>query len=273
MKKYFAFVVLLVEMLVLFSTGVSATEDVWFSLSADDNIKTGQSFNICISAESNTDIGVFRISVEFDDELLSFKSARLSDEYKDHYMRYENHGNRVIIIYMNDTQYPLKSLKNAIKLRFSPLNNIDENYTFRTSLYEAGDNDANPLECYEMPALSLNVSQNGSSSDTSYSKVSSVYNGEIPGNKASKLNSDKKTENSGNSALPQDSQNISSVSFPENHEYSLSENDTDISFKQDYFYFIAGAVILVAVVAVTAFKLGAKNKYSDGSEKNEKNEK
>ncbi|MGN0469607.1 MAG: cohesin domain-containing protein [Acutalibacteraceae bacterium] len=268
MKKYFAFVTMLFAALIMISTGVSAAENVCFSLKTDENIKPGQSFNLYLSADSSTDIGVFRISVEFDDEVLTFKSARLSDEYKNYDMRYENHGNRIIIIYMNDTQSSSKSLKDFIKLRFSPLNNDSESCIFKTSLYETGDINAEPLECIEMPSLSLKVTQNGSSTDTSYSKVTSKPQGEIPKNKTSSIN----TDSSEKSKNPEISDNTLSAqySLTENHEYSLSENVSDISFKQDYFYFIAGAVILVAVVAIVAFKLGAKNKYYNSDDKNKK---
>ena len=260
MKKFFIFVTVLFVAFALISTGVSAAEDVQFSLRTDNDIKSGQTFSLYISADSSTDIGVFRISVEFDDDLLAFKSARLADEYKDHYMKYETHENHIIIIYMNDTQNPSKSLKDCIKLRFSPLNNDAENYTFNTSLYETGDKNANPLECNEMPSLSLKITQNGSSADVSYSNVTSKPQGTIS------------ADNSEKSKNPDISDNTISVqySLPENHEYSLSENDTDISFKQDYFYFIAGAVILVVLVAIVAFKLGAKNKYYNSDDKNKK---
>lgn len=247
------------------STEVSAVENMRFSLKSDENIKTGQTFNLYLSADSNTDIGVFRISVEFDDKLLTFKSARLSDEYKDHYMKYEIHGNRIIIIYMNDTQSSSMSLKDCIKLRFSPLNSDSESYIFKTCLYETGDINANPLECNEMPSLSLKVTQNGSNTDVSYSKVTSELQGEISKNKTSSINADN-TEKS-NSGIS-DNTNSAQYSMTENHEYSLSENNSDISFKQDYFYFIAGMVILIAVVAIVAFKLGARNKYSDNTDKN-----
>lgn len=260
MKKYFAFFTMLFTALIMISTGVSAAENVRFSLKTDENIKPGQSFNLYLSADSSTDIGVFRISVEFDDEVLTFKSARLSDEYKDHDMRCKNHGNRIIIIYINDTQNSSKSLKDCIKLRFSPLNNDVENYTFNTSLYETGDINANSLECIEMPSLSLKITQNGSSADVSYSKMTSKPKGTMS------------ADNSEKSKNPEISDNKVSAQYrlPENHEYSLYENDTDISFKQDYFYFIAGAVILVAVVAIAAFKLGAKNKYYNSDDKNKK---
>ena len=267
MKKYFAFITIIFAVFFVLSTDVSAVEDVRFSLKTDENIKTGQTFNLYLSADSNTDIGVFRISVEFDDELLTFKSARLADEYKDHYMKYEMHENRIIIIYMNDTQSPLRSLKDCIKLRFSPLNSESEIYIFKTSLYETGDINANPLECNEMPALSLKVTQNGSNTDVSYSKITSEPQGEIPKNKISSINTDN-TEKS-NSRIS-DNTISAQYSMPENHEYSLSENDSDISFRQDYFYFIAGVVILIAVVAIVSFKLGARNKYSDNTDKNEK---
>ncbi|MGN1457593.1 MAG: hypothetical protein ACI4XP_06535 [Acutalibacteraceae bacterium] len=268
MKKFFIFVTALFAAFALISTGVSAAEDVQFSLRTDNDIKSGQTFSLYISADSSTDIGVFRISVEFDDDLLAFKSARLADEYKDHYMKYETHENRIIIIYMNDTQNSSKSLKDCIKLRFSPLNNDVENYTFKTSLYETGDKNANPLECNEMPSLSLKVTQNGSSADVSYSKVTSKPQGAISQHKTSSID----TGSSESTKNPINSDNTISApySLPENHEYSLSENDTDISFKQDYFYFIAGAVILVVLVAIVAFKLGAKNKYSESSDKNRK---
>ncbi|MDD6490207.1 MAG: hypothetical protein PUG48_10450 [Clostridia bacterium] len=285
MKKYFAFITMFFAALFLLSTGVSAAEDVQFSLKTDENIKSGQTFSLYLSAESSTDIGVFRISVEFDDELLTFKSARLNDKYKDHYMKYEIHGNRIVIIYMNDTQYSSKSLKDCIKLRFSPLNNDVENYTFKTSMYETGDINANLLECSEMPSLSLKVTQNGSSTDVSYSKVTSEPQGRIPKNQTSdnsvKSTDDntKITEKSKNPVVSDNmvSQNAvsdnvisSQYSFSENHEYSLSENDSDISFKQDNFYFIAGVIILIAVVAIVAFKLGAKKQYPDSDDKNKK---
>lgn len=268
MKKYFVFVTILFGVFFVLSTGVSAAEGVQFSLKTDENIKEGQTFNLYLSADSNADIGVFRISVEFDDNLLTFKSARLSDEYKDRYMRYENHGNRIIIIYINNTQSSSKSLKDCIKLRFSPLNNDSESYIFKTSIYETGDINAKPLECNEMPSLSLKVTQNGSSTDTSYSKVTSKPQGTISQHKTSSIDmgSSESTKNPINS----DNTISAQYSLPENHEYSLSENGSDISFKQDYFYFIAGAVILVAVVAIVAFKLGAKNKYYNSDDKNKK---
>lgn len=267
MKKYFAFVMVLIEMLVFCSVGVSALDNIRFSLGTDENIKSGQAFNMYISADSNKNIGVFRISVEFDDEVLDFKSAVLTEEYKDNYMKYEKNGNRIIIVYMNDTPYPSNTLKNCIKLRFAPFSPDSENYIIQTSLYEAGDEHANPFECTEMPTLSLIVSENGSYADVSYSDTSYTQQSDVYVSRASALNSDKETENSD---ITQNSQNTSIPSLPENHEYSLSENESDINFKQDYFYFIAGAIILVAVVAVTAFKLGARNKYSDSDDKNSK---
>lgn len=265
MKKGVSLIVF-IGVFLLITLNVSAAEQIEFSLRADESIKPGKDFNIFLSAKSNTDIGVFRICVEFDGNRLVPKSPELSNEYKGQYIKSEIYKDRMILIYMNSTEKSSSFLKDCIKFRFSLIDREDTGnakYFFKTYLYESGDKNATEFKCCEMPVLSLNITQSGSSFEVSSEQIPEKYNSQ---NKASE-----ESHIYNNSTDVSELQAVQNSLQYENHEYSISDSNSDITFKQDYFYFFAGAIILIVGIAVTAFKLGAKNKSADNVSKDKNN--
>lgn len=248
MRRFIFCIIVFCIFTAVFSVDIYASENVRFSFKADENIKAGKTFSIYLSAVSDDNIGVFRISISFDSEKLEFKSAEINDSNKNEYMKYSTVEDEITVIYMNNTSADSKNLNDIIKLKFSPKSSDTSVYKFKSFLYEIGNKDAEPLECDEMPMISVEVSESGS-----LFEISAINDEPVPSSEV-----DFQEESEETKSKPDTSTEENSLTSKVN-EYSLSSNNADITFRQDsfYIYMLIGLAVIVAIAV--SFKLGAKS--------------
>ena len=250
LKKSISFITLLLLLMTIFSIYSFAT-NVEFSLRADDNIKPGKAFNIYMSVSCSPEIGVFRAAVYFDSEMLEFKSAELYNKSSNEYLKYNVENNKIILIYMSDTDTDSTVLNDIIKLKFSPKSSECADYIFESEIYEAGDKNSVLLDCKEMPVLFLSVSDNGSTSQGTVK------------NQASSLDSMSENNYQDSYSEPNDFESnteSNESNLDNNHEYSLSKHDESITMQEDSFGAFAGIAILFVIVSATSYLIGTKKR-------------
>lgn len=251
MRKYiFVFVILLS----IFSINCFAVSDAEFSFNTDEDIKTGKNFNIYLSVNANTNIGVFRTEITFDDEKLKFKSAEINPNHKSEYMQYSVSDGKIIIIYMNNTEYNSYSLDDIIKLSFSPIYKGEAEYSFECYVYEIGDKNANKLRFNSVPTLNLSIMET-----ESISKTSKIENNEFSQPPGSKNSNQTNSNNVSESYLYYEnivSENICD-SKTVNNEYNL-KNSNEINFRQNNFYIYIVIGFIIFALCVVVFKAGIR---------------
>lgn len=252
LKKSISFITLLLLFTTLFSIS-SFAADARFSLKSDDNIKPGKAFNIYLSVSCSTEIGIFRTAIYFDSDKLEFKSAELYNKSGDEYFKYNIDGNKIILVYMSDTNTDSSVLTDIIKLRFSPKSTECADYKFECDVYEIGDKDAALIESYEPSVFFLSVSDNGSTSqETVKNQGSSSVSDNV--SEYSYKDSYKESDN-----LESNTENEES-NTDNNNEYSLSNHSENITMQQDNFSAFVGIAILFVIVAVVFYSIGSKKR-------------
>lgn len=297
LKKFFSlfFVLMFVFMFSIefFNIKAFAAESIYFSLSADENIKFGKAFNIFLTFSSNADIGALRASVDYDSDFLTISSAELQDKEENDYFSYEINDDTVVFVYTNHNN---SVHTKTVKLRVKQNQSANMQYIFTAGFYEAIDKELNEIKCSSVPRISVNSGQAEIISDTEkayensfQSKYNNQNNQNSQNNKINPSNQNNQTPNliqnsSENSeiitAKPRantsvEQRNQSNIPIDDNisisesessilNEYSLSQNTNNSENEISIIFLFIGFGVLIILAMTAAFKYGERTaRYKD----------
>ena len=255
------------------SLSVYAESNIKMSLSADENIKPGKTFNVILNISDSGNLGAVHASFIYDSTKLKLKSCVIEGKTSEEYLKYNDAEGEINLIYMIKNR---PSKEAIIKFRFEPYKSEETTYKFSSGFFEAVNFKQEKSVCTSVPNLTISVSQSGSaitqkSSNNPESQNKTPQSQNDPENNSKNKkqtsigsSSSKNTSNTNkNDEYSEKEKNLTKEQNSNDtviHEFDVTshESKTDSSVILTLIGFVIIVIISVIVTKVTVNKLRKK---------------